>query len=197
MKETKTTTTTTLVEATSSMWLRWLVIAFSVLLWSTFLDRMQQVVSVVYSASFSVIEYCWAKAKKRHYRQTAAEAHYATWQQFYVLALLAIPFFFNDHDTEPVMNPTCGSIIAFPFRVWLFEIVSGYYLQFLYNGRNPAWDYSTSNRGSCYCHGNIVLDMRMYFRWVGLGVLHYLLATLVLVPWLRRGFIIAAATTMQ
>ena len=83
-------------------------------------------------------------------------------QQF-TMNLLTIPLF-------TVMYRLCIPkkylrIGLYPLNIWILEILQGYSLMHFYDGRNPAWNYTTSD---AFFDGNIRL---FYFPvWLFLGV---------------------------
>ena len=125
-----------------------IIITFSLAVWFATISWKQQGQSLVCASLFSCVESCWYRYHEGRW--------WTSWQQHYTLTLLSPLIFFS-----------CSMhILLFPLKVWLFEIVAGYYLQLLNNGKNPAWIYYGPN---AYCHGNILLSLSMWLRWMALG----------------------------
>lgn len=136
--------------------------------WVWWTSAREKIQSMVFASAFGCIEACWYRIHTGRY--------WTTWQQHYTLLLFS-PLFFTTGETvetvETLVPPfwfhTDINIFLFPLKVWLFEIVAGYYLQLCYGGKNPAWTY---HGPSAYCHGNIVVSFHFWLRWLCLGLLH-------------------------
>ncbi len=132
------------------------VIAVSLVVWYCCTSSTEKWRSIVYATSFSFLEACWYRVQENKY--------WTSWQQHYTLLLLAPLLQMPQVRHESFLQ----NIFMFPCKVWLFEIIAGYYLQLLYNGTNPAWVY---HGPQVYCRGNITVSFSFWLRWFCLGLL--------------------------
>jgi len=127
-----------------------------VVLWFSYTNKKQKKESIFYSAIFSLLECFW-------YRFWYGQ-FWTSWQQF-VLCSLFFPivlFLFSSFSSSLLLQ-----LLLVPIWIWLFEFVAGHFLLFVYNGENPAWSYSDKN----FCKGTIQINIKTYFRWLGLGMI--------------------------
>lgn len=142
--------------------------------WCWYTSSREKIQSLVYATLFSGIEACWYRVRKGCF--------WTSWQQHYTLLLFS-PLLFTTQETRGARGAesqlwlldASANIFLFPLKVWLFEIIAGYYLQLLYTGKNPAWTYDGPT--AC-CHGNIDVSFRFWLRWLCLGLLYELIVGL-------------------
>ena len=77
---------------------------------------------------------------------------HTTWHQFWANVLYTPILLFAYRTTLP--DVPLLRVALFPLNVWLLEVVEGYALMFLFDGRNPAWTYTTDD---AYFHGGPAL----------------------------------------
>src|SRR2546422_67198 len=101
---------------------------FGFLVWYFVYDISEKKNSIYGSFIFSLMEMIWYRCWYQRW--------WTSWQQFACMVCclpLLLRFYFYCNEC----------LILVPIWVWVFELVCGHYLLFLYNNQNPAWCYRT------------------------------------------------------
>lgn len=61
---------------------------------------------------------------------------------------------------------TALRVVLFPCLIWLLEIMEGYFLMILYNGKNPAWTYVGK-----WARFNGNINLSFVFSWMACGLI--------------------------
>eukprot|EP00742_Colponemidia_sp_Colp-10_P003373 GILJ01003592.1.p1 GENE.GILJ01003592.1~~GILJ01003592.1.p1 ORF type:complete len:195 (+),score=10.36 GILJ01003592.1:282-866(+) len=147
-----------------------LACAISALLWLYFVPARAKFDASIVALAYAGIEYSW-------YATTVelpdGNVKFAPFSKHCRKPFTSLPQFWSNVLMQPIfytlyrslVSSTYWRIILYPFDAWLFEIICGYFLMFLYGGYNPAWFYVGED---VYCHGNI--KMAHGKLWLLLGV---------------------------
>lgn len=156
-------------------WFSCIFLIFDLILWLLYADLTHFTESIIVSICFSIIEGC-------HYYYIK-DTFYTTSQQFWINIfflrwLLKSYEYINAYIQLQVeyLPIIYLSITVFPLYVWGYEFVTGTILIWLYNGFNPAWNYT-----GIYASSDGTVCLSCYTDWVILGIIHLCLSPLVYV----------------
>jgi hypothetical protein len=124
-----------------------------VLIWLYTFSVNRVLLSLIGSIFFALLEMSL-------YKYTVG--HLFTTKEQFIANLLCIPFMIEDYNL--IINNVYIRLILFPFNVWFFEIIMGFYMIFLL-GKNPAWKYATK-----YSIFDGLISLDCYPRWFLLGL---------------------------
>ena len=125
------------------------------LAWLVAVPTHYQCASVVSAVIYGFLEMTW-------YRYWTGSA-FTTWQQL-VMSILYCPIavcMYRYYFTEPWIR-----VLLFPVNLWLCEVITGYWLLWMYRGHNPAWSYD-DDPWSMF-HGT--MSLKCMPRWIVFGI---------------------------
>ena len=136
-------------------------------MWSKFASILPLMIIWIYTINFRRLllsflgSMIFAFLEVSHYRITTGRV-FTTKEQF-IANLIFMPFMIENYNI--IIPNIYLRFFLFPFNIWIFEIIMGYYMILLL-GHNPAWKYETK-----YSYLNGLIALECYPRWFFLGLL--------------------------
>ncbi|AYV79556.1 MAG: hypothetical protein Faunusvirus22_7 [Faunusvirus sp.] len=122
-------------------------------IWLLFLTRERLYLCIFGASFYAIIELLWYKYNEKKYFTTVEQ---------YIGNVIYMPVMIDLY-----IYMICDRnmrIVLFPINCWLFEIIFGYYLIYLFR-HNKAWRY---NDAYTLFHGNV--SLACFPRWILLGI---------------------------
>ena len=133
---------------------RYILIAPIIIL-SLWMYNINKLIPSIMTANvYACIELSWTKIT-RNVPDTTIQQYIAN--IIYYPLLESFHLYFNNYYLR---------IMSFPFNIWIYEILLGYFIIFLYE-KNICWNYDISKRYVLF-HGNI--NLKYYPVWLFCGI---------------------------